>query len=330
MNQEEFIAKYKSEIPIYQAWGDFANHYILDSLAKKLGGTKRVDAFLKIPPKPRIKEVDSIISKAFFRDKKYTDPYNEITDKVGVRYVLLLREHIGIISDIVEHSTHWIHSKDRDFEDERNKEPLIFDYQSVHYIVRNTALTTFKGISVPPNTPCEIQIRTLLQHACCELTHDTIYKPKTRTKNPSILRSVAKSRALTEATDDIFTEVNVTLQNESNKINSFLSSLKALYDCINKSEYEEKTNVYILDAFSDLLDSIKLSDIEKFLSEYPSLKDIVPRKSGTSFLHKQPVVLLLYYLIKHQRTALRQLWPLTDAEIQPLYTDLGIALDAGN
>src|SRR3546814_12228521 len=28
-------------------------------------------------------------------------------------------------------------------------------------------------------TPCEVQLRTLLQHAHSQLTHDTIYKPKT-------------------------------------------------------------------------------------------------------------------------------------------------------
>jgi putative GTP pyrophosphokinase len=326
MNQVQFIEKYQSEIPIFQAWGNYVNRYILDSLIKTLGNTKKVELFLKIPPSPRIKDFDSIISKAFFRDKKYTDPYNEITDKVGVRYVLLLREQIKLVSDIVENNPIWHHSKDRDFEEERNLQPLIFDYQSVHYIVNNKSAITFDKITIPSNTPCEIQIRTLLQHACCELTHDTIYKPKTRTKNPNVYRSVAKSRALTEATDDIFTGVNVELQKESDQINSFLLSLKALYDCMAKNDYEEKTNVFILDAFSDLLESIKLSDIEKFLADYPSIKEIVLRKSGTSFLYRQPVILLLYYLIKHRRTSLKQLWPLTESEIQPLFSDLGISM----
>jgi putative GTP pyrophosphokinase len=329
MNQQEFTAKYESEIPINQAWGDFVNKHIVESLADKLGGRKQVDVFLKIPPIPRIKDTDSIVSKAFFRDKKYTDPYREITDKVGVRYVLLLREQIRIVSEIVETSTCWAHSKDRDFEEERNKEPLIFDYQSVHYVVNSKSATIFNGTSIPPDTPCEIQIRTLLQHACSELTHDTIYKPKARIKNPGIYRSIAKSRALTEAADDIFMGVNVTLQHESAKVDTFLSKLKALYDCIAKSDYEENTNLYILDALSDLLDSIEFSDIEKFLDQFPSIKEIVPRKSATFFLYRQPVVLLLYYLIKHQRTALRQLWPLTESEIQPLYTDLGVAIDPG-
>jgi hypothetical protein len=240
---------------------------------------------------------------------------------------LLLRDQINIICEIVEHNDLWVHSKDRDFEDERKENPLIFDYQSVHYVVQNKSTIKVNGIVVPAGTPCEIQIRTLLQHACCELTHDTIYKPKTRKNNHKILRSIAKSRALTESTDDIFVEVNVTLQNEDNHINSFLSSLKSLYKCITTADFEEKINLFILDSFSELLSTINISDIEQFLDEYSTLKDVISKKAQTSFLYKQPVVLLLYYLIKQQRTALRRLWPLTESEIKPLFSDLGIAFN---
>jgi ppGpp synthetase/RelA/SpoT-type nucleotidyltranferase len=325
MNEVEFLSKYRSEIPLFQSWGHIVNAQILDSLKNKLGDIKKVEIFLKIPPKPRIKDFDSIISKAFFRDKNYKNPYEDITDKVGVRYVLLLRDQIGIICEIVEHNDLWVHSKDRDFEDERIQNPLIFDYQSVHYIVRNKFTIKENGIVVPPGTPCEIQIRTLLQHACCELTHDTIYKPKMRSSNPTILRSIAKSRALTESTDDIFMEVNVTLQNENKQINSFLSSLKSLYSCITTADIEEKTNLFILDAFNELLPTINISDIEQLITESPALKDIVSKKAQTSFLYKQPVVLFLYFLIQRQRTTLKRLWPLTESEIKPLFTDLGIA-----
>jgi hypothetical protein len=64
MNEKEFLSKYESEIPIFQAWGDNVNNIILDSLKIKIGGVKQVEQFLKIPPKPRIKDFDSIISKA--------------------------------------------------------------------------------------------------------------------------------------------------------------------------------------------------------------------------------------------------------------------------
>jgi hypothetical protein len=69
---------------------------------------------------------------------------------------------------------------------------------------------------------------------------------------------------------------------------------------------------------------IKISDIEKFLNDYPAAK------SKNSFLHKQPVILLLYYLIKNDRAKLKDLWPLTDYEIKPLFTELGVAFSTSD
>lgn len=327
MNEQEFKARYESDLTIYGAWGEFVNDHVVKGLSTKLG-VERVDLFLKIPPKPRVKELKSIISKAFYRNKNYSNPYEEITDKVGVRYVVLLREEIGIVSDIVEHNPHWTASKDRDFEEEKERNPLIFDYQSVHYVVRSKGDISFNGISLPNNTPCEIQIRTLLQHAYSELTHDTIYKPRTRA-TPNVMRSIAKSMALIETTDDIFGEVNMTLSRENDQINAFLRSLTALYQNIAIPDYEEKINVFILDAYKELLSTIEISDVEKYVFENSFIKDVIARKSGIAFLYKQPIVLLLFYLISQQRSNCKRLWPLTESDIRPLYVDLGIAFDCG-
>jgi len=247
MNESQFIAKYIDDIPIFRAWGDFVNAEITAALESKLADGPLKDTFLRIPPVSRIKEQKSIIAKAFWRGKNYTDPYDEITDKVGVRYVVLLVDHIRIISDIVCANSNWEYSKDRDFEQERISLPFIFDYQSVHYVVSNRSQIVQNGITIPIDTPCEVQIRTLLQHACSELTHDTIYKQEA-VRNPLVYRSVAKSRALTESADDIFHEVHEILTRESETMNTFLKELETLYQEIHQPDFEEKSNIFILDS----------------------------------------------------------------------------------
>ena len=122
MNEAEFLSRYETETPIFIAWGDFVNQRILQQLSSKLKADEEISTFLKIyPVVPRLKGKDSIISKGFYRNKGYNNPYDQITDKIGVRYVVLLVEQISIISAIImDNSTEWNISKDRDFEKERD------------------------------------------------------------------------------------------------------------------------------------------------------------------------------------------------------------------
>ena len=63
---------------------------------------KNLDSFLKLPAKHRLKDDKSLIDKAFYRaDKQYRDPYREIEDKVGARFVVLLIEDIKDICKIL-------------------------------------------------------------------------------------------------------------------------------------------------------------------------------------------------------------------------------------
>ncbi len=131
MDIQAFKEQYEKDEPILHAWGKFVTEEIQKQLASKLTGSITIGTFLKIPPSPRTKTIDSLVAKAFYRGKSYRDPYRQITDKVGTRFVVLLLKDIRLIQSIVEGSDKWTFSKDRDFEEERRKNPLSFDYQSV-------------------------------------------------------------------------------------------------------------------------------------------------------------------------------------------------------
>lgn len=326
MNVQEFEQLYKSETPIYSAWGNYVNSQILEELEKELIDRKSFDTFLKVPSTPRVKELNSILSKAFARNKSYTDPYNEITDKVGVRYVVLLRKDIEFVSKIIEQNQNWSYTKSRDYEDEKEKYPLLFDYQSVHYVVRNNNKIVNKRTSIPSNTPCEIQVRTLLQHAYAELTHDTIYKPKVFAAN-NVRRSIAKSMALIEATDDIFSEVEMILSNENHRQNSLLQSLLNLYNTFAVSDYAEGANLFVLDAYREISDTVSIQDLRTFIEENAGIKDTVLNKAQAYFLYRQPVILFVLYLIATQRNTCKQYWPLPESDLRPMFADMGIAFD---
>ena len=129
MDKDVYIARYKKEIPLFQAWGEYVTNTIVQSL---IDDGIDISKFLEIDPKPRTKEVESLIAKAFFRNKNYNDPYKDITDKVGTRFVVLEISGIEKIERIIESNKTWHSSRDVDFEDLRRQKPTLFEYQSVH------------------------------------------------------------------------------------------------------------------------------------------------------------------------------------------------------
>ena len=68
----------------------------------------------------------SLVQKAFHRHKGYKDPYDEIEDKVGLRFVVLLSEDIRVIEEDILACPHWDATKARDFEEEREAKPYEF------------------------------------------------------------------------------------------------------------------------------------------------------------------------------------------------------------
>jgi putative GTP pyrophosphokinase len=323
MNQQEFRERYNCDVPAYKAYGHHVTSKIMEELSARVG-KHNIPQIIKIDPVPRVKEIGSMLEKAFYRGKKYTNPYFDITDKIGTRFVVLFLEQITDLCDIIESILEWDSSKDRDYEEERQKHPVLFDYQSVHYVVRLKSDLELDGIVVLAGTPCEIQIRTLLQHAYSELTHDTIYKPNTSV-SPLVHRSIAKSMALIETTGAFFSEVKRELDKASGEFMGIIDTLSTYYATFAEPDTQLKLCNVIIDAYADELKTFDLKEVPIFIDAHPFIKGKIIEKHDHDLLFRQPVVLLLYYLAQNKKNITRARWPFTEAEITPLYTDLGIA-----
>lgn len=325
INELQFIEKYENQKASLSAWGNDIIKYIIEVLKRKGYNT---DYFIKIPVSARVKDNTSIIQKAFYRGKKYENPFDDITDKVGIRFVVLLLEDIEVIKNIIENSSIWEYSKDRDFEDERNEKPTLFEYQSVHYILKNKNEINEDDIVIPKDTPCEVQIRTLLQHAYSELTHDTIYKPKQQAE-PVIHRLVARSMAMIETTDCIFKEVNDKMNEKEYKLPSdLLPVITDEYTKIKSPEIHKGLNDSIIDAYLDVVKGIDVEELKEFISKYNKmLAKQITIKYDKMLLFRQPIVLLIYYLVFAHPHKTKDDWPFTDDLLRPIYISLGKRYD---
>jgi putative GTP pyrophosphokinase len=308
---------------MYAAWGSFVSSTLTDAVAERIRPTS-VELFLRIPIKPRTKEEASLLAKAFRRGKPYSDPYNDIEDKVGLRFVVLVSADIPIVEQAIMSCPHWTAVLARDYEQERRQRPYEFDYQSVHYIVRSSDELAFEGTIIPAGTPCEIQVRTILQHAYSELTHDTIYKPSVQA-SPEVKRSAAKSMALMEATDDYFMKVREWLDQALAPSLAVADAVERLYPSFTGLKPEPSPlDSLLIDHFGRWAKEDFEEHLKKFLDEKPFLADRIKERAPTDLLFRQPAILLVYWAIKAAPRSAPDNGPLSDEELAPIYSDLGL------
>ena len=326
MTEEEFLERWEKEMPMYKAWGEYVCRSVIEALSIAIKPID-VDTFIRIPPKPRLKENRSLIAKALYRNKNYSDPYSEITDKVGVRFIVLLQSDIEKVEKVINQYTHWEASKDKDFEKEQSQFPLQFDYQSMHYVVSAVDNISVGGIIVNKGTPCEIQVRTLLQHAHSELTHDRIYKPKAEAK-PKTRRTVAKSMALIEATSDFFEQVVKDLDIDTQESRTLSDQLGRIYrEKVGKEPQPTKIEGLILDSLIPIAGRDIIPRLEKLISTKGFIIDYIKEMSEIRHLFQQPSILLIFLLASESQNKLKDVWPFLLNELRPIFTKLGISLD---
>lgn len=324
MTESDLRELYTKDMPSFESWGNFVQKTILDELSK----TENISLFLKIPPQPpRLKTIDSLIAKALHRQKSYENPYKDITDKVGIRFVVLLTTNIKQVAAIVEQfdDNLWRASKDRDFEDERDNHPEEFTYESLHYVVYNKIEFEHNSVIIPVGTPCEIQIRTLLQHAYAEMAHDTTYKPQVKT-NGHVKRYLARSMALVESADCFF----IAALNEIDKHAQPYIDLTALcmkyYPEEFKQEVDTDLNNLMIDTLYSIIKDIPISDIESWITTQKDFLNALIKKRYSKFVFcRQSAILLIYFLIDTKQILLDSKWKWPEDQLRALESDMGMA-----
>lgn len=324
MKEAELLARWRAEKPLYEAWADFISRKVHEALLTCIAPVP-LDYFIKVPVKPRLKADSTLVDKALHR-KKYRNPYEDLTDKVGMRFVVLLTSDIKKVGEVIEAGVgqgFWEASKDRDYEKERLDKPLEFSYQSVHYVLRAKAGIVHQGYNIPEGASCEVQIRTLLQHAHSELTHDTLYKPKT-TAQPEVKRTVAKSMALIEATDEFFEKAIKDLEEAARPGRELLEFLAKRYESGTAVKPgQELSNQIVIDTCVELAPQSPYKEIADFLQAKGFVFEKIKERLTTRHFFAQPVVLLAYYLAQTKPAQLKEIWPLDRDDLATVFSDLG-------
>jgi len=306
--------------PLLECWGKYVKSRISQLVASTSVSVQMNSS--------RAKEIESAVGKV--ARKGYHDPLNQMTDLVGVRFVVLVSPELSVIGELIETNADWTYTKDRDPDEEAEANAEKFGYQSLHYIVRSRQKFVFEGTLIPEGLPCEVQIRTLLQHAYAEVVHDSIYKAVGKVP-PKASRFVARSMALIETTDHLFCETMSLLEEENKVRNQLYTGLADLYSSkIGQTEIgpDEKLNLAVLEAYMDSLPVNSAGEVSSFCDSNSFVISKIRSRLNTDPFWSQPVALLAYWLVSQDHYQVFDKWPFASSHdaLRTVYSDLGISL----
>lgn len=225
--EEQLISEYNKLKPLLGQWGRYVDGFSLDLL-----GSSGFDfSHIQIYPKYRPKTDISLIRRAFYRNfENSSDPLKKIEDKIGTRIVVTTLDDVKEIRELImNHSRFWTPRESRGIEKYLSK-PNEFGYQSLH--INLTPTNEVPGFETMEKKQreyyiCELQVRTLLQHAFAEVAHDTIYKGAFGADS-QLVRILSRGMALMEVTDESFCQAYEIMKKEETYEKSFLNRLITL------------------------------------------------------------------------------------------------------
>ena len=193
INREQ-INSYVQELPVYEKCAEVIQ-VILERAAREYAPLAIVQT--------RPKSLSSFSEKISRRARAYKDPVHQVTDLCGARVIALTLSEVDRLGEFIRQNFDIDQPNSVDAQTRLGAGE--FGYRSVHYVVQ-LRRGEILGVTIPEELAgrkAEIQVRTFLQHAWAELTHDRVYKNEVNIPE-DWRRQAARLMALIENADTAF------------------------------------------------------------------------------------------------------------------------------
>lgn len=195
---DELLAEYDRVLPLLEARAQW--------LQAELGAWLAAQPGLKIHSvEMRLKSRPSLIQKLARPDRDYGALW-EVTDLVGLRVITYFEDAVDRVAEVIERRlpVDLSHSIDK----RRRREPGVFGYRSLHYVCRlgEAGGEGDSGVLLPAQARCEVQVRTVLEHAWAEIEHDLGYKAPAAVPEP-VRRRLDRLAGMLELADQEFVAI---------------------------------------------------------------------------------------------------------------------------
>lgn len=266
----------------------------------------------------REKSAKSLAEKIMREGKSY-NALEDVTDLAGVRIITYFVSDLDKILPLIYNEFNI--DLENSIDKRKSVDPKVFGYASVHLILSlSDARTQLPEYAAFKGLKCEVQVRTILQHAWAEIEHDIVYKSNEDIPF-ELRRKFASLAGLIEVADrefeslkkdelEIRTQIRTTIENDKIDLPINLDSL--LY-YLEKYHNEKDLKTEYLSKFVGLLLTCDVKSIKaldsilspKALNEADELVlDYVPHCEDS---HR---CLIRYFLAvgNHFKVPLKSLW----------------------
>jgi len=201
------VSEYEKIKPLYEActekFESLIKNLIKESGLKKLSITSRT------------KDIEALSKKVLGEIEKYRKA-SDVSDLAGVRICCYLSSEVENVATLIRDN--FIILPELSIDKRDTLEPDRFGYLSLHYIIKlsnkRARLPEFKKYK---DLLCEIQIRTILQHAWAEIEHDLGYKTDIEIPK-KIKRKFSMLAGLLELADEQFDNIKLQIEKYSREI----------------------------------------------------------------------------------------------------------------
>ena len=210
---QELLQQYRSLLPVYTQMADIIPERLKEFFAEA--------GIIVAAVEHRVKTEDSLAGKLKLKGGKYPDIF-ALTDIVGLRVITFYIDDVDKVASVLERlfDIDWENSIDK----RKVHETDSFGYLSLHYICRIPE----KTYSVPDHPELnkirfEVQMRTVLQHAWANMSHDIGYK--SGVEIPKVyLRNMSRLAGMLELCDDEFSRIRREITDYRRNVQKLVAS----------------------------------------------------------------------------------------------------------
>ena len=199
---EAILQEYREKVPALQENVVRIRHALEETFAEA--------GLLVAAIESRVKTEESLAGKLELKGSKYHS-LSDITDIIGMRVITFYSDDVDKVASALERlfTIDWANTVDK----RKLHEIDSFGYLSLHYIC-----------SLPESAyRFEVQIRTVLQHAWANMSHDTGYKSGVEIPR-EYMRSMSRLAGMIELIDDEFSRIRSEITDYRRRVRALVAS----------------------------------------------------------------------------------------------------------